>query len=627
MFPAFVSIAMLNLNLHKGLLMIISRRNFLQGSVAASAVLFFNGSFTKLLASGEDLLGFKQIPISTEDTLVVPQGYTAKVMVKWGDVLFSDALAFDESKKITDEYIKNANRVFGDNNDGMQFYPLDGDKRGLLVVNQEYVNPELMFNHQGKEITANDVKYQQNSLGVTVVEVVRDDKLGYDIVKDSKYNRRITAHTPMILTGPVAGTEYVKTEADSKGVDVLGTINNCGCGKTPWGTYITCEENFDDFFGSKSKEYKFSKSDERYGMQIDGNGAYMWHIHDDRFNLDKNPNEPNRFGWIVEFDPYDPNFVPRKRTALGRIKHENSEVVIANDGRVVVYTGDDEVNEFVYKFVSEKKFDKENLKNNIDILDTGILYVGIFKGELSDLKGDLEWVELTFGKNGLDEKAGFKDQADLLVNVRLAATIVGATPMDRCEWIASTPDSRAVYATFTNNKTRVSTDAANPREKNRYGQILKWMPKNGDHASAHFSWDTFVLAGNPLVKEGLYAGTSNINKDNMFNSPDGLKFDKFGRLWIQTDGSYSNDGDYKGMGNNQMLCANPMTGEIRRFLTGPNACEITGLAFSDDSKTMFVGVQHPGEELKGSNWPEGGNATPKSAVIVITKDDGGIIGA
>lgn len=605
----------------------ISRRNFLQGSAAASAVLFFSGSFSKVLANDSELLGFKQIPISTADDLVVPEGYTAKVMVKWGDPLFNDTLAFDENKNITDDYIKNANKVFGDNTDGMQYYPINGDKNGLLVVNQEYVNPELMFTHQGKEITAADVKYQQNSLGVTVMEVVRDDKNSYEVVKNSKYNRRITAHTPMVLTGPVAGSEYVKTKADTKGVDVLGTINNCGCGKTPWGTYLTCEENFDDFFGSKSKEYKFNESEVRYGMQNDGNGAYMWHLHDDRFNLDENPNEANRFGWVVEFDPYDPNFVPRKRTALGRFKHENCETVIANDGRVVVYSGDDEVNEFVYKFVSQNKFDKDNLKNNADILENGILYVGVFKGEIGDLKGDLEWIELTYGKNGLDESAGFKDQADLLINVRLAATKVGATPMDRCEWIAATPDKKDIYATFTNNKTRTQINPANIREKNRYGQILKWSPKNGDHASAHFTWDTFVLAGNPVVKDGVYAGTSNINKDNMFNSPDGLKFDKFGRLWIQTDGSYSNEGDYAGMGNNQMLCANPVTGEIRRFLTGPIACEITGLAFSDDCKTMFLGVQHPGEELKGSHWPEGGNATPKSAVVVVTKNDGGVIGS
>lgn len=604
----------------------ISRRGFLKGSSVASMALFFSGSATSLFANSKDnLLGFKQIPASSADTLLVPEGYEAKVLVKWGDPLFSSANKFDEAKNITNVYAKNATQVFGDNTDGMQFYPIDGDKRALLVVNQEYINPELMFTHEGKDVTADDILYMQNSCGVTIVEIERKNDNSYDIIKDSKYNRRITALTPMVLTGPVKGDDAVKTTNDSKGEFVFGTFNNCGCGKTPWGTYLTCEENFDDFFGSKNPEAKTTKSFDRYGLKP--KSSYGWEKFDDRFDFEKTPNEPNRHGYIVEFDPFDPNFVPKKRTALGRFKHENIEITMANDGRVVAYSGDDEVNEFVYKFISNNKFNSKDLKANVDILENGTLYVAKFEGNDGDFKGNLKWIELAFGKNGLDEKAGFRSQADVLINARLAATFLGATPMDRCEWISAQPSKKAVFATFTNNKVREIVDAANPRVKNNYGQILKWEPKNGDHASSDFTWTTFALAGNPKVKDGLYKGSSNINEDNMFNSPDGLKFDKFGRLWIQTDGDYSNKKDYEGMGNNQMLCANPETGEIRRFLTGPIACEITGLCFSDDCKSMFVGVQHPGEELKGSHWPEGGNNTPKSAVVMITKKDGGIIGA
>lgn len=603
----------------------LTRRKFLQTGSVASMAVFFGASSTPLLAKKQDLLGFSQIPISTKDNLVVPKGYEAHVMVKWGDPLFTKALPFDETKKITKSYANNASKVFGDNTDGMQMYSLSGDDNALLVVNQEYMNPELMFEHNGKKMTANDVLYEQKSVGITVMEVKRNKNKTYSLIKNSKFNRRIDALSLFELSGPVKGTNAVKTKDDKEGKFVLGTFNNCGCGKTPWGTYLSCEENFDDFFGSSDKAYKFSKSFKRYGFSTKGSG-YDWYKFDDRFDVSKNPNEPNRHGWIIEFDPKNPNAVPKKRTALGRFKHENAEVVIAKNGKVVVYSGDDEVNEFVYKFVSKNKFNAQDKTKNTDILDEGTLYVARFDGEKNAFRGNLKWLELSFGKNGLTRKNGFKDQADVLINVRLAASFLGATPMDRCEWIAATPNQKAIYATFTNNKKRQEADASNPRVKNRYGQILKWQPKNGNHASINFKWNVFVLAGNPLVKNGLYKGSKNINKDNMFNSPDGLKFDKFGRLWIQTDGSYSNKDDYLGMGNNQMLCANPITGEIKRFLTGPIACEITGLAFSQDSKTMFIGVQHPGEDLKGSNWPEGGKKTPKSAVVVVTKKDGGIIG-
>lgn len=602
----------------------ISRRSFLQGSSVASMALFFGSSLTLNANSKDDLLGFEAIKISTDDDIKVPKGYEAKVLISWGDPLFSKAKSYDESKKIDLKAAKNANLVFGDNNDGMSIFPLDGDKRAILAINNEYVNPEIMFNHNGKEMSKFDVLYEQNSMGVSIFEIEREKNGYYKIVLDSPYNRRITALTPMKVSGAAKAHKSLKTKADPKGEFVLGTINNCANGKTPWGTYLTCEENFDDFFGSSDSDFKLSKSYKRYGLKNKGQG-YDWHKFDERFDLNKNPNEPNRFGWIVEIDPYEPNSTPIKRTALGRFKHENCEILVNTDGKVVAYSGDDEVNEFVYKFVSRDKFDSKNLKNNKDILDNGTLYVAKFDGEFGEFKGKGKWLELTYGKNGLVEKNGFSSQADILINTRLAASIVGATPMDRCEWIATDINKDFTYATMTNNKKREIADAANPRAKNKYGQIIKWSYNNKDHSKEIFKWEIFALAGNPDIQEGLYKGSNNINSNNKFNSPDGLKFDKFGRLWIQTDGSYSNKDDYKGMGNNQMLCANPKTGQIRRFLTGPIACEITGLAFSEDSKTMFVNVQHPGENLKPSHFPTG--KTPRSSVVMVRKTDGGVIGS
>lgn len=602
----------------------ISRRGFLQGSSVASMALFFGSSLPLMADEKDELLGFEGVKISTDDDVKVPKGYEAKVLISWGDPLFSRAKEFDESKKIDEKAANDASLVFGDNNDGMSFFPLDGDKKAIMVINNEYVNPEIMFNHNGNEMSKFDVLYEQNSMGVSIFEVEREKNGYYKVVLDSPYNRRITALTPMRVTGAAKGHESLKTKADPKGELVLGTVNNCANGQTPWGTYLTCEENFDDFFGSSDAEFKLSKSYKRYGLKNKGQG-YDWHKFDERFDLSVNPNEPNRFGYIVEIDPFDPNSVPLKRTALGRFKHENCELLVNTDGKVVAYSGDDENNEFVYKFVSDAKFDSTNLKNNKNILESGTLYVAKFDGEFGDFKGSGKWLELSFGKNGLDEKNGFKSQADILINTRLAASIVGATPMDRCEWIAADVNKNFVYATMTNNKKRENADAANPRAKNVYGQIIKWGYKNQDHTSDDFNWEIFALAGNPDVHKGLNKGSNNINSQNKFNSPDGLKFDKFGRLWIQTDGSYSNLGDYEGMGNNQMLCANPKTGEIRRFLTGPVACEITGIAFSGDSKTMFVNIQHPGENLKPSHFPTG--KTPRSSVVMIRKTDGGVIGS
>jgi len=612
----------------------VSRRGFMAGMGALGVGAFIG--MTPIAQSVQaamgtvvksKLIGFKPIAVSTADKVIVPEGYNVANLISWGDPIFANAPEFDQSGKAP----ASAQALqFGDNTDGMTLFPLS-DKRAVMAVNNEYTNNDLLFDHKGENMTADDVKKAQNAHGVSVFEIKKTSQ-GWEVDRSGKLNRRITANTPMELTGPAAGHDLLKTAADSTGKEVLGTFNNCANGETPWGTYLTCEENFHNYFGTADESYEVPAEQKRYGIKP-ADKRYQWSKFDERFDLAKNPNEPNRHGWVVEIDPMNPEAKPLKRTALGRFKHENAALMIDNSGHVVVYLGDDERGEHLYKFVSKGKYDASSQAKNRDLLVEGTLYVAKFSSNEGELKGKGEWIELTFGKNGLTPENGFNNQAEILIHTRLAATQVGATTMDRPEWVAVHPNKMSAFCTLTNNKNRGKkdnqpVDGPNPRAGNKYGQIIRWMPVNADHTSAEFDWDLYVIAGNPSVhKKGLEAGSSNITSENMFNSPDGLGFDKGGRMWIMTDGKYSNKDDFAGMGNNQMLCSDPATGEIQRFLSGPIACEVTGLTFTPDQKTMFVGIQHPGEKGKPSHFPAGGNSKPRSTIVVITREDGGVIGA
>ncbi|WP_341663544.1 PhoX family phosphatase [Vibrio sp.] len=607
----------------------LSRRRFLTGTAAVGAGAFLSlNPIAKAFADNKKsaLLNFDAVPASTKDTFIVPKGYKATPLISWGDPLFADSPKFDPSGK---QDSKAQLKQFGDNNDGMSLFPISKD-RAVIAVNNEYTNYEYLFDHGGKAMTADDVVKAQAAHGVTVFEITSSGGK-WQLDTNGSRNRRITANTEMRLTGPAAGHRLMKTKLDPSGTKPFGTFANCANGQTPWGTYLTCEENFDGYFGSV-KGVELSDDHKRYGISAEQSEA-QWHNTDERFDVAVHPNEPHRFGWIVEIDPHDPTSTPLKRTALGRFKHENAAVVVNDDGHVVVYMGDDERGEHLYKFVSKNKYQQGNDKQNRDLLEEGTLYVAKFDMDDGELKGNGQWLELTYGKNGLDKTNGFGDQAEVVTFARRAATHVGATTMDRPEWVAVHPDKKFVYCTLTNNKHRGVKEGQpvggpNPRKKNHYGQIVRWAPSNGDHTADTFEWDLYLIAGNPSVYKGnLYAGSDNINLSNMFNSPDGIGFDKAGRLWIQTDGDYSNRGDFAGQGNNQMLCGDPMTGEVRRFLTGPIACEITGLTFSEDYKTMFVGVQHPGDKGAPSHFPAGGNSKPRSTIMAITREDGGVIGA
>jgi secreted PhoX family phosphatase len=606
---------------------LLSRRQML-GAVGAGVGLFLGGQGVAQAANtGAQVgprMGFKPIAANSFDTITVPAGYQWRVLASWGDAILPGGTAFDT---VTRGTAISQSLSIGDNNDGMSFFGFSAD-HGVIAVNNEYANYEYLFAN-GRCGSIEDTRKAQAAHGVSVFEVRRIGGV-WKLQPQARLNRRITANTEMRLSGPASGSALLKTQADPTGTVALGTFNNCANGRTPWGTFLTCEENFNGYFGS-ADSLSDNAAFKRYGISAKGAG-HNWHPFDGRFDLAKNPNEPNRFGWVVEIDPMDPTSTPIKRTALGRIKHENAEVVVNADGHVVVYMGDDEKGEHIYKFVSAKKFDAKNLKANRDLLDEGTLYVARFATVDSQAQGEGEWLELAHGKNGLTAEAGFKDQSEILVHTRLAATVVGATTMDRPEWVAAHPTQAQVYVTLTNNSDRgvkpnQAVNGPNPRVKNVYGQIVRWIPQGNDHTSSRFTWDVFALAGNPTLHKDAYAGSPNITPDNMFNSPDGLAFDRDGRLWIQTDGNYSNAKDFVGMGNNQMLCANPVTGEIKRFMVGPVACEITGLAFTPDHKTMFVGIQHPGEKLAPSHFPQGGDAVPRSSIIAISRRDGGVVGA
>ena len=614
----------------------LSRRSFISAGALCGAAMFLGGNLLSrsVLAAAVSegnsrLLGFNSIAAATADTITLPPGYKSSVLISWGQPLQKNAPAFDPSGNGT----ARAQEVqFGDNNDGMSLFPFPDDKnRALMAINNEYTNYQYLFPHGGQPQSAEDVRKAQASEGVSVIEIQRR-RGQWQFVQESRYNRRIHGNTPIRLRGPAAGHDLLKTSADKSGKKVLGTFQNCANGMTPWGTYLTCEENFTDCFGSSQSDLQFDAAQKRYGATVTSS-EINWHLHDPRFDLAKNPNELNRHGWVVEIDPFDPQSTPVKRTALGRFKHENAALAQTNDGRAVVYMGDDERGEFIYKFVSRERINHRNAKANRNLLDHGTLYVARFDagdGNPDHPKGQGQWIELTHGKNGLDASSGFADQAEVLIHARLAASAVGATRMDRPEWIVVSPKDGQVYCTLTNNSKRGDAgqpvEGPNPRAKNVYGQILRWKTDRDDHASKTFAWDLFVVAGNPTVHAGTpKAGSSNINPQNMFNSPDGLGFDKGGRLWIQTDGDSSNAGDFAGMGNNQMLCADPNSGEIRRFMVGPVGCEVTGISFAPDYKTLFVGIQHPSG---GSTFPEHlPNGKPRSSVMAITREDGGIIGA
>ena len=660
----------------------MQRRRILQGGFGAAALALFGApvltKVSEAVAQGvPPAPSFLPIPAIFADEVRVPQGYSAQVLYSWGDPagIKGHLPPFQASGGVSLNSATDQAFQAGMDHDGMHYFPLHKDKddqhhgrgghdrhqkrnAGLLCINHENIQPEFLLGSALSQ--AERVLKMKNAHGVSVIEV-REKHGEWEVVRPSKYARRITADTPMRISGPAAGNAMMQTSADTRGRRVLGTLNNCANGATPWGTYLTCEENFNGYFQTDSTTpAAITPHMLRYGISANA-GGQNWHRADSRFDLAVEPNESNRFGWVLEIDPKDPDRAPVKHTALGRMKHENAALVLSKNRRVVVYMGDDERNEYIYKFVSRGRLGRDDDDGGNDLLDKGTLFVAIFEpgAATGDRRGTGRWVPLVFGQNGLTPENGFASQAEVLIKTRQAADRVGATMMDRPEWIAVHPESKEVYIALTNNNrrgtapvsannpngttiagsARPAVDDANSRANNVYGHILRWREAGGDAAALTFEWDVYLLAGDPADPAGVGAAavTNTVGFPNftdptyrIFSAPDGLAFDEQGWLWIQTDYGPSISGVQKNMGNCHMLVADIPTGNIGRFLTGPNGCEITGWTMTPDQKSLFVNIQHPGEggatnPTTFSTWPNG-FAPARSSTIVITKDDGGVIG-
>ena len=619
----------------------VSRRGFLLGSAGGLTAIAASG-FVGSLFSGaahaqaaQSSLTFTELKRVYDQTHHVADGYKADVVAAWGDAMQAGQGTFDvKALTAADQAAR-----FGYNADFIAYMPLpkgsQNSDNGLLCVNNEYVSFNVMFDdlpddgEAGAKMTAEQVAICNAAIGHSIVEVKREAGI-WKIVQDSPMNRRITMDTAMALSGPAAGHAWMKTAADPDGMTARGTNYNCGGGMTPWGTVLTCEEGASDTFGGDITKTPFAAVLERYGY--DGSDYYGRARFDDRFNVEKEPNETNHFDWVIEIDPYDPTSTPIKRTALGRLAHEGSTVVVNKDGRVVVYMGDDSSFEYVYRFVSDASFDPADPASGKDILDAGTLSVAQFAAD-----GMMTWLPLVHGQGPLTAENGFADQAEVLLKTRLAADALGATPMDRPEGIEANPVTGRVYANMTKNKkiTAENLNPVNTRPENFYGHIVEMIPpggagKDADHTADSFGWDLFVLAGNPTNPEHGAKFHPETSTDGWFVNPDYLTFDPKGRMFVATDGA--NDFDIAD-GIYGIDTEGPARGLPKLLFACPTGAEAAGPCFTPDGTTLFVSVQHPAENsdtlaTATTLWPdfaEGG--VPRPAVVAIQRLDGGEVAA
>ena len=774
-----------------------SRRQFLKQSVSTAAVASMTGvvGMTTMVgeahaapipaAAGFAGIGFDSIAPSlapVANSIAVPADYKVEILAAWGQPIMAGAPEWRPDA--TQDAAAQAMQ-FGMHCDGMHLFPFPtrnglSNDRGILCVNNEYTHEEILHGAEGLAggagVTIAKVRKSQAAHGVSIAEV-RGIAGKWGVIK-GPYGRRLTGNTPMRISGPAAGHPLMKSKkfdiqpgastetGVNDGTVCFGTLNNCAHGFTPWGTYLTCEENWNGYFGwnagnvintgDAALDAVITNNHNRYGVVAGGFG-YRWHEVDPRFNARTNPLEPHHFGWAVEVDPFNPNSVPVKRTWLGRFKHESAQVALSGTStshlrNVAFYQGDDERNEYIYKFVCAGQYNSRDRASNRDLLDSGCLYVARFDstpapGAADKFRG--VWLALKpetttvinnpnvpgtqyklrelkmFGAvaDGVANMNVAEVQAQILIKTRQAADAVGATMMDRPEWTGLRTYANGfgyqydgtgrgynaqypleLYCTLTNNNRRggggaVSSnnplgttgagsarppvDQANPRPDNDFGHIIRWREDGNLVTATAFEWDIFTLCGDTLTTKTLAA---NYLRDNFignnpadpaavyglknyegnivdspngsanFGAPDGLWFDQFGRLWIQTDQSGDGAGDWLNIGGNAMVCADPNSKEIRRFLTGPRNAEVTGVINTPDGRTMFVGIQHPGEDSVAANptqfssWPQsqfdvnsagevlardaannplamGANVRPRSSVLVITRVDGGVIGA
>ena len=587
-------------------------------------------------------LRFAPVAPNTADAVTVPEGYRQNVVIRWGEPILRGAPAFDPEKQTA----RAQAAQFGYNCDFLALLPLPGERgRQLLVANHEYTDEILMFRgYDAANPTREHVEVAWAAHGLSAVVVEGDRRSGrLTAVSRHQLNRRVTATTAFRLTGPVAGSDLVKTSADPTGTKVLGTLNNCSGGVTPWGTTLHGEENFNQYFAHSGRA-----TDKRYGI---GTGASerKWERFDKRFDVAREPNEVHRFGYVVEFDPYDPESTPRKHTALGRFKHEAATVRLTHDGRPVVYSGDDERFDYFYKFVGSKRMKRGSSRavreHNLSLLGEGTLYVARLTGDSPALEidgtgklpedgafdGGGEWIPLaTATAEGAVSHVEGMSAEEVFVFTRLAGDTVGATKMDRPEDIEPNPVTGKVYVALTNNTDRgvgshAKADEANPRSANKHGHVLELTERWNRPESTRFGWSLFLVAGDPDDPATYFAG---FPKDavSQISCPDNVAFDPHGNLWISTDGAQlgSHDGLFG------VATRGERRGELKQFLTVPKGAETCGPIVQD--RRVLVSVQHPGEidgasvEKPASAWPDGPGTYVRPAVVAVWRADGRDIG-
>lgn len=689
----------------------ISRRSLITKTASGAAALALasslvgcnddddNNSTPTTTVKKPEKFTFNPVAKNLNDIVTVPAGYEANVLYALGDPLTQTIPDWDDNNVPSGVSFTARS---GDCHDGMSYFGLNSNSskydakasnRGLLVMNHEYINQTFLHPKGATKVNGrrpeDEVIREVNAHGVSIIELKKDaTSQKVEIVKSSPFNRRITASTVMDFAGTVAGSDLVKTKYSSSAKQTRGTHNNCGNGYTPWGTYLTTEENFIGYFvRNKGDDAKRSAAEiialNRYGLKDGASSRYGWETaigaiesQDlyDRWNAsitadsaDKDyRNGANTFGWIVEIDPFDSRSNPVKRTSLGRFAHEDCRSSRLIEGEnLAFYMGDDSRGEYIYKFVSDAKWDAKDVNGGYragdKYMNSGKLYVAQFNND-----GTGKWIELAYGKNGLNDSNTvypFRSQADVTTFARLAGDSVKATKMDRPEWVAVNPENGEVYVTLTNNSNRGTAhalDAANPRnysdpeggKGNVNGHIIRFHEKDNKTTAESFTWDIYLFGAEAKMASNI--NLSGLNDNNDLSSPDGMWFDPRGVLWIQTD-----DGAYTDTTNCMMLAALPgkvgdgakaissagqetivgkqVTDEnLRRFLTGPKQCEITGVTMTPDYKAIFINVQHPGEDSPSfdkpsSNWPasqkdpSNKTARPRSATVVITRKDGGVI--
>jgi secreted PhoX family phosphatase len=593
-------------------------------------------------------LTFTPVPPNELDRVVVPAGYQHAVVIRWGDPVLPGAPAFDLHRQTA----ARQSAQFGYNNDFLGVLPLGTDgRRALLVSNHEYTNEELMFPGftTQEALTVEQVRIAMAAHGMSVVELERVGRTGrWRPARGPRlrYNRRFTMlATPFRLDGPVAGTAVVRTAADPRGRFAIGTLNNCAGGVTPWGTVLSGEENFNQYFvGGDSVSPADQPRLARYGILTTARypaESRRWERAQERFDLARHPNEANRFGWIVEVDPYSPDEAPRKHTAMGRFKHEGANVIVSRTGQVAAYMGDDERFEYLYKFVSERKYRPGDRRHNLTLLESGTLYVAQLRGDSPPAEidgtgtlpsdgrfdGTGRWIRLVSGNRSF---VPGMTAVEVLTFTRQAGDAVGATKMDRPEDVQPSLRTGKIYAALTNNTNRgvgtyPAVDEANPRVANRHGQVFEIVEDRGDHTGTTFTWSLPIVCGDPADPATYFAGYDK-SKVSPISCPDNVAFDRTGNLWISTDGN--------ALGANDGLFATPIEGpergHLRQFLTVPPGAETCGPFIVGDERSVFVAVQHPGEidgatvDNPASTWPDGGYAKP--AVVVTWRPDGGRIG-